>query len=212
MAFSKNSNSSNLSAVNSSEKGSGIEDLTDRLLPTADEFLTHPEYALCLPIGPLDVVPVTLKCPSHCLSKSCLKEFSCPMKFRAFSSLLINSTRLNSVLANAVSNTLNWMSCRILGWLKENSFSRSLESPQKILNRKKFNIFVSDTLLHTFQKVLLRVNSDEGEYACHFRKTVCLLRPSPISIESRKRGSMDTVLFVLAIISQVVMVQLRVID
>lgn len=179
--------------------GSGEELLTCRLLPTEDEFLTHPEYALCLPIGPEVRVAVISMLLFHWGMRDFERKDFLPKKLSTFCNLWLISSRVSSVVTNAVSATLNSTLWRNLGLLKLNSFSSKELSFQKYLNLRNFNITVSDDEHHTFQKDWLRVSSAEGEYALHDEELTGRFFPFPTNNRVSERASMDNVFLLLAI-------------
>lgn len=199
MASTKNSYSSNMSSENSSARGSGIEDLTDLLLPTDELFLTHPENALCFPIGPVVRVDEIKMFESHCFSRLSRKLLFLPQRLSMYSILRTISDFVNSVVVNTVNKTLNSTSSKNLGCEKANSLSVRLGSFQNALRRRNLSIFSSLHELQVFQKDWLRVSSDEGEYAFQEVARTCFFFPLPINNRISERGKMGNCFFSLAI-------------
>ena len=201
MALSKNSYLSNWSSENSSDNGSGMLEVPGRLDPTAELFLTQPEYALCRPIGPV-VEFATMRMPySHCLSSSCGKLLFSPSNTSAFLLLSWISCLESSVVANAVSKALNSTHLRISGEANANSLSPGEETPQNSLKRRNFSITALLQLDQTVQKDWARVNSVEGEYALQEDLTMVLLELEPIINRLSERGRTSNVFKLSAIYS-----------
>lgn len=165
----KNSYSSNIWSVNSSDNGSGMEVRPSLLDPTEELFLTQPENRLCGRIERVSRSATKVTTPDHCCTSSFRKRFFRPRKFRAKFSLFSMVDLSNSVLACTASNTLNWTSSITLGWLKSSSTSREESSPQKYFSLRNLSSTSCVTELLTCQNDSLRTNSEEGENAFHVR-------------------------------------------
>jgi len=176
----RNSYSSNIWSVNSSDNGSGIEMLESRLEPTEELFLTHPEYRLCGRIERVSRSATKVTTPVHCSTSSFRKEDFKLKNFNAKSSLFMMVDLSNSVVACTASRTLNWTSSNTLGWLNNSSISREFNSPQKYFSLKNLSNTSSVTELLTCQNDSLRINSEEGENAFHVRTLKLLNLNSPI--------------------------------
>lgn len=195
----KNSYSSNIWSVNSSDNGSGTEVFDSLFDPTEELFLTHPEYRLCGRIERVSRSATNVTTPAHCCTSSFRKLDFLPRKFKLMSSLFMMVNLSNSVVACTASKTLNWTSSNTLGWLNKSSISFGDNSPQKYFSLMNFSNTSCVTELLTCQNVSLRINSEEGEKAFHVR-TLKLLNFSPPIFNWIPIGPLTGVIFFVRLI------------